>query len=86
MTEKWSTVTMRIINRMTPDIKEKGFDPDWFLLRQRFENIDRLIDETNAAVIHMESVQGALADFCDAMPHHSQKINQALATIKKEIQ
>ena len=37
----WSAETMKIINRMTPDIKGKAFDPDWFLLRQRFEDFER---------------------------------------------
>ena len=40
---EWSTTTMRIINKLTPDIKEKAFDPDWFLLRERFEAVDRAL-------------------------------------------
>lgn len=31
---------MNIINKLTPDIKGKAFDPDWFLLRQRFEEFE----------------------------------------------
>lgn len=35
----WASETMTMINRMTPDITGKGFDPDWFILRQRFEEV-----------------------------------------------
>jgi hypothetical protein len=35
--EDWLYDAMQEINRLTPDIKEKAFSPDWFLLRQRFE-------------------------------------------------
>jgi hypothetical protein len=36
----WTEETMNIINKLTPDIKGKAFDPDWFLLRQRFEEFE----------------------------------------------
>lgn len=36
----WTIETMRIINDLTSDIKGKAFDPDWFLLRQRFEAME----------------------------------------------
>ena len=36
----WTIETMRIINELTPNIKGKAFDPDWFLLRQRFEEFE----------------------------------------------
>ena len=33
------------INDLTPDIKGKAFDPDWFLLRQRLEEAERKLAE-----------------------------------------
>src|SRR6266705_2124423 len=36
----WALETMQLINKLTPDIKEKAFDPDWFLLRQRLEEFE----------------------------------------------
>ena len=36
----WTIETMQIINKLTPDIAGKAFDPDWFLLRQRFEQFE----------------------------------------------
>jgi hypothetical protein len=38
----WSIETMRIINALAPEVKGKAFDPDWFLLRQRFEQVDEM--------------------------------------------
>lgn len=40
-TASWTEETMTIINKLTPDIKGKAFDPGWFLLRQRFEEMER---------------------------------------------
>lgn len=72
-TEKWSMVTMATINRMTPDIKGKGFDPDWFLLRERFEaieteneqlasEVERLTMELNAATLGEATKQDVTLD------------------------
>lgn len=36
----WAIETMLEINRLTPNIKDKSFDPDWFLLRQRLEQFE----------------------------------------------
>lgn len=36
----WALETMKIINELTPMITGKAFDPDWFLLRQRFEQME----------------------------------------------
>ena len=36
----WAEKTMSIINDLTPDIKNKAFDPDWFLLRRRLERFE----------------------------------------------
>src|ERR1017187_7227169 len=41
----WTIETMNIINKLTTDIKGKAFDPDWFLLRQRFEQFERKCKE-----------------------------------------
>lgn len=35
----WAVETCTAINKLTPDIKGKAFDPDWFLIRQRFDAI-----------------------------------------------
>jgi hypothetical protein len=43
----WSLETMRIINELTPDIKGKAFEPDWFLLRQRLEAFEDGAREKN---------------------------------------
>ena len=50
----WTIETMRIVNEMTPDIKGKPFDPDWFLLRQRFEEIERQNTLQAERVIQLE--------------------------------
>lgn len=39
-TQRWTRETMSTINRLTPSIKGKAFDPDWFLLRQRLEQAE----------------------------------------------
>jgi len=36
----WTLQTMQMINTLTPNVKGKSFDPDWFLLRQRFEQVE----------------------------------------------
>ena len=38
--EDWAVETMIMINKLTPDIKGKAFDPGWFELRQRLEDIE----------------------------------------------
>lgn len=39
--KSWTDETIELINALTPNIKQKSFDPDWFLLRQRFERYER---------------------------------------------
>ncbi|MDP2692444.1 MAG: hypothetical protein Q8O88_02255 [bacterium] len=46
-TPGWATETMMAINKLTPDIKEKSFDPDWFLLRQRLEKAEKIMGTTS---------------------------------------
>lgn len=36
----WAEETMQIINKLTPDIKGKAFDPDWFMLRRWLEEME----------------------------------------------
>lgn len=36
----WTIETMRTINALTPSIAGKAFNADWFLLRQRFEEME----------------------------------------------
>jgi hypothetical protein len=45
MAISWAIETMCKINDLTPDIKGKAFDPDWFLLRQRLEEAERKLAE-----------------------------------------
>lgn len=44
----WSEETMQIINKLTPDIKGKAFDIEWFLLRQRFEEFEYKANQAQA--------------------------------------
>ena len=37
----WTLGTMQMINDLTPNIQGKAFNPDWFLLRNRFDERDR---------------------------------------------
>ena len=45
----WTEETMQAINKLTPHIKEKAFDPDWFLLRQHFEQFEERLQNSDAA-------------------------------------
>lgn len=40
---EWSLVTMQMVNALTQDIKDKALHPGWFLLRQRFEQVENAI-------------------------------------------
>ena len=62
---KWSSVTMATINRMTPNITSKAFDPDWFLLRERFERVDALEAEHAALLARMKNLEQLNVDACD---------------------
>ena len=33
----WAVETMMMINKLTPQIEGKAFDPGWFVLRERLE-------------------------------------------------
>lgn len=48
----WSWETMQMVNRLTPHISGKAFDPGWFVLRNRLEEFERAylkLAEENAA-------------------------------------
>ena len=45
----WALETMELINKLTPDIKGKAFDPDWSLLRQRLEQMEAAWDAATYA-------------------------------------
>lgn len=61
----WSVETMQLINRLTPDINGKAFDPDWFLLRQRLEAMEtcnsQMLAVLRAIVGHIDS-GGTISD------------------------
>lgn len=44
----WAEETMLCINKLTPSIEGKAFDPDWFLLRQRLEQFEAEVIARNA--------------------------------------
>lgn len=58
----WSEETMQIINKLTPDIKGKAFDIEWFLLRQRFEEFEYKANHSVAAAIaaHLPPMSASL--------------------------
>lgn len=47
---EWAKETMRIVNELTPLVTGKAFDPDWFLLRARFEAIENKVETLMWAV------------------------------------
>jgi hypothetical protein len=68
--ESWSMETMKLINDLTPDILGKSQDPDWFLLRQRLEEVDQLKSEVEALQKQLEEkFAGVLAIRCTK--HHT---------------
>jgi hypothetical protein len=40
MNYPWTMDVMHKINRLTPTVVGRSFDPDWFLLRQQFEQME----------------------------------------------
>jgi hypothetical protein len=58
----WSETTMRMINDLTPSITGKAFDPGWFKLRERFEQVDQR-DATLRE--HVRILRAALTLFCE---------------------
>jgi hypothetical protein len=44
----WTRETINIINNLTTEIKGKAADPDWFLLRNRFENMEARLKQSES--------------------------------------
>jgi DNA repair exonuclease SbcCD ATPase subunit len=61
----WTQETIAIINKMTPEIKGKSFDPDWFLLRQRFEAIEEERDAARARIAELEQALNKVATWLE---------------------
>lgn len=61
-TPSWAVETMMLINKLTPQITDKKADPDWFLLRQRFEAIERENVELRKRV---EELHGQINEFTE---------------------
>ena len=53
----WTLETMRIINELTPKISGKAFDPDWFLLRQRFEQLEDALRDRDRFILTLRRNQ-----------------------------
>jgi hypothetical protein len=53
----WTLETMRIINELTPSISGKAFDPDWFLLRQRFEQLEDALRDRDRFILTLRRNQ-----------------------------
>ncbi len=47
---EWTEETLNMINDMTKAIQGKGFSPDWFMLRNRFEERDREVERLREAL------------------------------------
>jgi hypothetical protein len=58
----WAEETMLTINKLTPDVKGKAFDPDWFLLRQRFEELEAERDKLAKELVETSAVAGRYED------------------------
>ena len=71
----WASETIRIINDLTPDIKGKGLSPDWFLLRQRLQEAERIMDEKN---VDTERQRDQLATNCRWLIAQMDRIHAAL--------
>lgn len=56
--KRWTLDTMEMINTLTPTVKGKAFDPDWFLLRQRLEQIESELAEQGEMVRRLRQVCG----------------------------
>lgn len=72
----WSMETMRLINKLTPDIKGKALDPDWFMLRQRLEQMDVLLTQTASLRAELGRLKEELSDIA---------VNRAIFKIELQI-
>jgi hypothetical protein len=55
----WAMETMLLINKLTPNVDGKAFDPDWFLLRQRLEEFE---NQQQKAMDLLDRAANRLAD------------------------
>lgn len=81
---QWTQETMRLINDLTPSIEGKAFDPDWFLLRQRFEQLEdaafsALVDLTGCYEVMMLDPRNRGMKECEAIV----KLRAALSAAQK---
>lgn len=67
---------MEIINKLTPNIKGKAFDADWFLLRQRFETVDSVLDINVALNKRLDELKIALSESLKLQAHYGMLLNQ----------
>lgn len=75
----WTLETMDMINKMTPKITGKSFDPDWFLLRQRFEQYEK--STLDAVAQRDEAIRAFrhLLDVCSTEPEPSLALESVTA-------
>ena len=64
--ETWANKTMAMINKLTPDIKGKAFDPEWFLLRQMIDFAQVALNAADARCVYEKDkkVSSLLRDLC----------------------
>lgn len=56
----WAFETMTMINKLTPDIHGKAFDPGWFVLRERLEEAERKV---NQALVYEDALKKITTGF-----------------------
>lgn len=57
----WALETMAMINDLTPSIQRKASDPGWFLLRQRFEQVEADFERLSAENARLTRMMQAVA-------------------------
>lgn len=72
---EWAKETMSIINKLTPQIEGKAFDPDWFLLRQRLEQMDQ---NATALSRELEEARARQEKFTKALSHDFAEADKVL--------
>ena len=77
----WAMATMMAINRLTPNITGKAFDPDWFVLRERLESAGAIID--SMAGIHNPSSEVARLRRCEQHLKHLMQLSVRQADAEK---
>lgn len=84
----WLCETMDIINKLTPDIKGKAFNADWFLLRQRFEQRESERADLERALSaereRAEKAEAAITRIWTTIPSSYDVIEESRATTEWE--